>query len=99
MEKLKFEVGDNNEKYKVESICNSAVYTRELEAGYLLGLYYLVSWKSYSEDESTWEPISVVQQLWKLVSTFHKNHPNKPTATSPPINLASPNVNGKQKRG
>ena len=42
-EQLEFEAGGNNEEYKVEGICDSAVYARELEAGYLLGLYYLVS--------------------------------------------------------
>ena len=91
----------------MDSICDSAVYARESEAGHLLGLYYLVSWKGYPEDESTWEPASAVQHLRKLVSTFHKDHPDKPTATSPPIDLAPPmakrtappNVNGKRKRG
>ena len=52
-EKLEFEAGGNNEEYKVEGICDSAVYARKSEAGHLLGLYYLVSWKSYHEDEST----------------------------------------------
>ena len=104
---LEFEAGGNNEEYEVENICDSAVYARELEVGHLPGLYYLVSWKSYSEDESTWEPASAVQHLRKLVNTFHKDHPNKPIATSLLIDLAPPmgkrtalpNVNGKQKRG
>ena len=106
-EQLQFEAGSNNEEYKVEGICDSAVYTMELEAGHLLGLYYLVSWKGYPKDESIWEPASAVQHLRKLVSTFHKDHSNKPTATSPPIDLALPmakrtavpNINGKQKCG
>ena len=42
-EQLEFEAGGNNEEYKVEDICDSAVYARELEAGHLPGLYYLVS--------------------------------------------------------
>ena len=104
-EQLEFETSGDNKEYEVEGICNSAVYARESEAGHLPGLYYLVSWKDYPEDESTWEPASAMQHLWKLVSTFHKNHPNKPIATSPPIDLAlpiakrtvSPNVNGKRK--
>ena len=44
--------GNNNREYKVEAIWDSAVYARELEV-YLLGLYYLVSWKRYSEEENT----------------------------------------------
>ena len=104
---LEFEAGSNNEEYEVEGICNTAVYIRELETGHLPGLYYLVFWKDYPKDKSTWEPALAVQHLRKLVSTFHKNYPNKPTATSLPIDLAPliakcttpPNVNGKQKRG
>ena len=43
IEKLKFEVGGDNKKYKVEGICNSAVYAIESETGYLLSFYYLIS--------------------------------------------------------
>ena len=59
-EQLEFEAGSNNEEYEVEGICDSAVYTRESEAGHLPSLYCLISWKGYSEDESTWKPISAV---------------------------------------
>ena len=52
-EQLEFETGGNNKEYKMEGICNSVVYAKELEAGHLLGLYYLVSWKGYLEDKST----------------------------------------------
>ena len=52
-EQLEFKAGGNNKEYDVEDICNSAIYARESEAGYLPGLYYLVSWKGYHEDEST----------------------------------------------
>ena len=107
VEQLEFEAGSDNEEYEVEGIRDSAVYARESEAGHLLGLYHLVSWKSYSKDKSTWEPASIVQHLQKLVSIFYKNHSDKPTATSPPIDLAPlmatytapPNINGKRKRG
>ena len=87
-EPLKFKTSSNNEEYKVESICNSAIHAKELEAGQLSGLYYLVSRKNYPKDENTWEPTSIVQYLWKLVSIFYKNHSNKPTATSLPIDFA-----------
>ena len=42
-EQLEYEAGGNNKEYKVEGICDSTVYARELEASYLPGLYYLVS--------------------------------------------------------
>ena len=90
VKQLEFEAGSDNEEYEMEGICDSAVYARELEAGHLSGLYYLAFWKSYPEDKSTWQPASAVKYLRKLVSIFHKNYPNKLTATSPPIHLASP---------
>lgn len=33
---------DNNEKYKVKSIDENAVYTRKLEGHHLAGFYYLI---------------------------------------------------------
>ena len=83
------EAGDS-EEYEVEAIRDSAVYASESESGQLPGLYYLVAWKGYPEEENTWEPLSAVQHLKKLISCFHKKHPEKPTATSPPINSAPP---------
>ena len=85
------DAGDNEGgKYKVEAICDSVVYARESETGHLPGLYYLVSWKGYPEEENTWEPASAVQHLRKLISSFHKDHPDKPTATSEAIDTAPP---------
>ena len=83
-----FDAGDNKE-YEVEAIMDSTVYAKKAE-GYLPGLYYLVSWKGYPEEESTWEPSSAVMHLRKMISAFHKDHPEKPTATSPPTDSAPP---------
>ena len=83
------DVGDKG-KYKVEAIRDSAVYARESESSHLPGLYYLISWKEYPEEENTWEPASAVQHLKKLISLFYKEHPNKPTATFPTIETAPP---------
>ena len=52
-EQLEFEAGGDNKEYEIESISNSTVYVRKLEAGHLPGLYYLVSWKYYLKDKST----------------------------------------------
>ena len=54
--KLEFETG-NSKKYEVEAIWNSAVYANKAK-GHLPGLYYLVAWKKYSEEENTWESLS-----------------------------------------
>ena len=107
---LELDAGNkDSEEYKVEVIQDSAVYGNKLESGHLLGFYYLVVWKSYPEEENTWEPLSTVHHLKKLISSFHKNYLTKPTATFPPINsalsIARPTVKpmakitSKQKRG
>ena len=85
---LDFEAGDSK-KYKVEAIWDSAVYARKLE-GHLLGLYYLVAWKGYLKEENTWEPVSAIQHLRKVISLFHKDHLEKSIATSLPVDSAPP---------
>ena len=84
----KFEVG-NNKEYEVEAIHNNAIYAKEAD-GYLLGLYYLVIQKDYPKKENTWKPFSAVIYLQKMVSIFHKNYPEKPTATLVPLDFAPP---------
>ena len=94
---------DDDGEYKVEAIWDSAVYARESKSAHLLGLHYLVFWKGYPEEENTWEPASAVQHLKKLISLFHKDHPDKPTATSLAIDttppMARPTKPFKQKKG
>ena len=52
MFQLEFE--DNIDKeYEFETIRNSVFYVKELKSGYLPGLYYLVSWKGYPEEDNT----------------------------------------------
>ena len=99
-----FKPGNDNKEHKVEAIQDNTVYAKEID-GHLPGLYYLVAWKSYPEEEKTWEPSSAVMHLRKMVSTFHKDHPKKPTATSAPLDSAPPmakptiQLPAKQKRG
>ena len=49
----------NNKEYKVEAIKDSAFYAKEIK-GHLPGLYYLVSWKGYSEEKNIWKLFSAV---------------------------------------
>ena len=83
-----FEPGKDKE-YEVEVIRDSAVYAKE-ENRHLLGLYYLVAWKDYPKEENTWKPSSAVMHLRKMVNSFHKDHPEKPTAISAPLDSAPP---------
>ena len=54
VKQMEFDKGDNERgEYEVEVIWDGAVYARESESGHLPGLYYLVSWKRYLEDENT----------------------------------------------
>ena len=46
------DAGDNSEEYKIEAIWDNAVYANKSESGHLPGLYYLVVWKGYSEEEN-----------------------------------------------
>ena len=52
-ELAELDVGKDSGEYEVEAICDNAVYARESESGHLPRLYYLVSWKSYLEEENT----------------------------------------------
>ena len=83
------DAGKDSGEYEVETICDSAVYARE-STGHLPGLYYLVFWKGYPKEENTWKPYSAVQHLRKLINSFYKDDPDKPTATSEAINTAPP---------
>ena len=83
-----FEPG-NNKEYEVKAIQDSTVYAKEAD-GHLPGLYYLVVWKGYSKEKNTWEPFSAIMHLQKMVSNFHKDHPEKPTVTSASLDSALP---------
>ncbi len=87
---LEFKNDSDGNEYKVEAICDSAVDVRGSNSGHLPGLYYLVSWKSYPEEENTWDPASTIQHLRRLVSIFHKGHLEKTTATLPQVDSVSP---------
>ncbi len=87
---VEFEARGNKE-YEVKTIINSVVYGQQVNnSNKILGLYYLVLWKGYPKEKNTWEPSSAVIHLRKLISTFHKKHLEKLTATSLLLNSALP---------
>ena len=71
----------------MEAIQDSTVYAKKAD-GHLPELYYLVAWKGYPVEENTWEASLAVMHLRKMVSIFHKDYPEKPTATLAPLDSA-----------
>lgn len=43
-----------NKEYKVEVICDSAVYAKKSEIEYLPGLYYLICGKTIQKKKTLW---------------------------------------------
>ena len=85
---FEFETG-NNKEYKIYGIWDNIVYAKKL-AEQLLGLYYLVLWKSCPEEENIWEPTLAIQHLQKLITVYHKYNPKNLIAISAPINMTPP---------
>ena len=104
---VKLNAGHKTEEYEREAIRDSEIYARKSESDHLPGLYYLVSWKGYLEEQNTWESASAVQHLKKLISLLQKDYLDKPLTTSPAINttlpiarlIVKPAEPPKQKRG
>jgi len=61
---------NNNKEFEVEEILDSRIKYKKLE--------YLVSWKGYSIEDRTWEPISNLENSEDLVKEFHLKYPGKP---------------------
>lgn len=66
---IEFENNDDGDKYNVEAICNSEVYTNESDSSHLPSLYYLVLWKDYLEKKNTWELTLALQSGTKSYET------------------------------
>ena len=45
-------------------------------------LKYLVKWKGYPQEESTWEPAEALKNARKRVEEFHQRHPAAPRRIS-----------------
>lgn len=61
-------------EWEVECIKDSRLQRGKLE--------YLVKWKGYPQEESTWEPANNLKHCRKLVNDFHVKHPSAPQRIS-----------------
>lgn len=62
------------EEYEPEGIRDSRLYRGKLQ--------YLVKWKGYPIEESTWEPATHLKDLKKMTAEFHSKHPSAPQKIS-----------------
>ena len=65
------------EEYEVENILDSRFFRSKLE--------YLVKWKGYGPQENSWQPEENLANSKKLITKFHKQHPNSPRRISTAI--------------
>jgi len=63
---------DGEDEYEVEEILDSRIYRRKLQ--------YLAKWTGYghTDEATTWEPASNLQNSPDLVSDFHRRRPDAP---------------------
>lgn len=55
----------------------------------LPGLYYFIYWKNETHVEDIWELVKEISYLRQLLKKYHTKNPDKPTATSPPIDKSA----------
>lgn len=69
--KLEFKI-NNNKIYQIKKIQDSAVYIKESKTGHLLGLYYLIDWKSYPKKENIWKLALILSIFKSCLASFIK---------------------------
>lgn len=92
MDKISFQIElnkSNSKEYTVKVISNSKIYVKKSYNIDLASFYNLVLRKSYYQDENTFMLTLTIQHLLRLDTNFHKEYPEKQTATLPLINYAS----------
>ena len=65
---------DNEPEWEVEYIKDSRIYRGKLQ--------YLIKWKGYPHEESTWEPEKNMQNSRQLIQEFYMRHPSAPRRIS-----------------
>jgi hypothetical protein len=73
-------------EYEVERILQSEVRTTRRKVGgrykNFKSLYFLVQWKGYPDDESTWEPGTSLEHATESIEEFYGENPEAPALTT-----------------
>ena len=64
------EIEEETGDYEVERIIDSRLQRGKLQ--------YLVKWKNYPIEESTWEPENHLEKAKATITKFHKENPSAP---------------------
>ena len=61
------------------------IFAEEATDGRPPRFYYLIHWKIKTHAEDTWERVEGICYLRRLLKKYHAENPDKPAATSPPL--------------
>jgi hypothetical protein len=67
-------ISGENPEWEVEYIKDSRLHRGKLQ--------YLVKWKDYPNEESSWEPVDNLKNSSKAIKEFHSKHPSAPRKIS-----------------
>ena len=87
------EIEEETGDYEVEQIIDSRLQRGKLQ--------YLVKWKNYPIEESTWEPEDNLKKAKATIAKFHKENPSAPRRIQemltfkPYQNLTQPHIKKK----
>jgi hypothetical protein len=77
---------EGESEYEVERILQSEVRTTRRKSGgrykQIKSLYFLVQWKGYPDDESTWEPGTSLERATESIEEFYRENPEAPALTT-----------------
>jgi hypothetical protein len=73
-------------EYEVERILQCEVHTTHHKIGgrykSFKSLYFLVKWKGYLDDESTWEPGTSLAHALQSIEEFYGENPEAPVIST-----------------
>jgi hypothetical protein len=77
---------EGEKEYEVERILWSEVHTTHQKIGgrykQFKSLYFLIQWKGYPDDESTWEPGMSLEHARESIEEFYGENPEGPALTT-----------------